>query len=148
MKLRISLALVALVALFSGCFNKAADPEPAVPSVAQAHELYGGSQVESEIVQGITFETHSEPGAPGSKILFYSDLDSCFVVELLPDGEPAARSMMAKGMWDCIVRNGKICRQLYPDFSVPGAQEAYNRCYAKGLTSCVIAYTYFGFLCD
>lgn len=140
--------LVAAWLFLFSCSEKSTVPEFSVPSVAQARELHGSGEIEIEIVQGITFETYRSPGSSGSKVLFYTDPDSCFVVEILPDGDPAARSLMSKGMWDCIVRNGKICRQLYPDLSVPGAQEGYNRCYAKGLTSCVVAYTYFGFLCD
>lgn len=143
-------AALVLAALFvsPGCEDRSTVPAGSIPSVAQARELYGSGDLESDYLDGVSFEFYSTPGSAGVRILAFRDLDSCLILELTPAGELVAHSGISKGMWDCISRNGAICRQLYPDDSVPGAVEAYNRCYAKGLTFCVVAYSVMAWFVD
>lgn len=141
-------AVVVAVLLSAGCSERSTVPESSIPNVDQARELYALSELEVDSLSGVTFEFYSTPGVPGVRMLAFQNQDSCLVLELSPAGELVAHSAISKGMWDCITRNGAICRQLYPDDSVPGAAEAYNRCYAKGLTFCVVAYSVMSWFVD
>lgn len=141
-------AVVVAVLLSAGCSELSTVPESSIPNVDQARELYALQELEIDSLSGVTFEFYSTPGVPGVRMLAFQNQDSCLVLELTPAGELVAHSAMAKGVWACIERNGKVCRQLYPDDSVPGASEAYDRCFTKGWMMCIVAYSVFAWFVD
>ena len=130
-----------IASLLVGC-SKPIDFTKDTPTQQQVREYYGTPIVIDtlENLRAELFKT-SEHSAIVS---VFANPDSCILFNVDEDGTAQlVTKPLGEGWRRCISLQMTLCRQLHPD-----EDDGYWNCMSKGILSCTVAYTAFGWLCD